>query len=128
MAGLTLSPAVGPRRQGLGGMGRQGRRRADEPEMTRGEEILVAVDAAVGELDALRLVHYSEAGVRDVFVRSAPCWSGTSNRLPGRDGVSRHVDSLIYRLKQDGVAKADRDRLHRLRELYNTANSMCRRR
>lgn len=90
--------------------------------MTRGEEILAAIEAALGLLDRLRLEHYEDDDIRTVvetlgskverFFKTA-IFPGT----PGKDTF----DSVINRLKSAGVARIVRDQLHGFRDLYNDA-------
>lgn len=90
--------------------------------MTRGEEILAAIEAALSALDRLRLEHYEDDDIRTVletlsskverFFKTA-IFPGT----PGKDTF----DGVINRLKSAGVSKSVRDQLHGLRDLYNDA-------
>lgn len=90
--------------------------------MTRGDEILSALDGAIKELEALFLAHYSaddirrvveDAGSRTERFFKAAVFPDLDARAP--------FDTAINRLKSIGINREVRDGIHALRELYNAA-------
>lgn len=90
--------------------------------LTRGEEIVVAFDEACAALDALRLEHYEDVALRSIVERLGSRVERFFKSALFPNAVpSDTFDSLINRLKANGVDKATRGQLHALRELYNHA-------
>jgi len=90
--------------------------------MTRGEEMLSALDRAICELEALHLAHYSAEDIRriveDAGSRTERFFKAAV--FPGLDSKTS-FDTAINRLKAHGLDKQVRGSIHALRELYNTA-------
>lgn len=90
--------------------------------MTRGEEMIAELKAALSMLDSLSMEHYEDADIRTIVehIGSKVERFFKSAIFPG-SAASDTFDLLINRLKSVGIAKAERQRLHALRELYNDA-------
>ncbi|QOZ28574.1 hypothetical protein [Bradyrhizobium sp. CCBAU 51753] len=89
--------------------------------MTRGDEILSALDGAIKEIEALFLAHYTADDIRRVEdAGSCTEWFFKAAIFPDLDAKAP-FDTAINRLKSIGINREVRDSIHALRELYNAA-------